>query len=244
MTILRGCMATLMLGMWVESVDAGMDWEHIAHAIDLTSDQLHDLQAAEADMLHEIRRIEAAFQEHRVNREEAHAQVGAARQAFEEAWQAIVTEEQKQRWREVREHRAGRKRQESDGLSDRVHDQVLLSHRFGEVVNLSSEQIDQIDEAQAAFVRRLRRIRNAVADGGLTDEAAREHTQGALTELNRSLVRILNEHQLERIRESRIYDGDLSVDGQDESPPVPEADPGLTSIAATSWGQLKQERNP
>ena len=291
-------------------------------AIDLSADQVHQLQTAETDMLHEVHRIETAFEEHQVNREEAHDQVRAARQAFETAWQKIVTEDQKNRWRALHENRGQKKdRPENDvfvfrrrilefvdltddqihqiqaatekarqaigeaqidfqhlgeeeihariraaqgeldhalhdiltddqlqhlrqGLerqqqaSDRAHEP--LWRRLGRVVDLSAEQVHQIEAAEATFLHRLHRIRNAASDGGLTEQEASEHIHAARGELHQSLVEILSAEQLDRIRESHVFDGDLAADENDEGLFLSDIEPnGFTAVPESSWGELK-----
>ena len=71
----------------------------------------------------------------------------------------------------------------------------------------------------------------------MTDDEARDRRHESRSELNRSLTAILTEAQITRIREARVYDGDLSLDSGDAVLfLLEEVD---TAVSETSWGGLK-----
>ena len=209
--------------------DPGMPWARIAHALDLNAAQVHTLQAAEEAMFAEIHRIEAAVHAHEMGREEAHAEVHAARQILEAAWQETLTEDQKARWRQL-QHDVPR--------HDRAHDRAPLWQRIGRIVDLTADQIHQLEAAEAAFIKRMHRIEAAAHDGSLSREEFQTHAQEARRTLDHALQEILSEGQLARLRE--VHNRAENSDHTDESALSSDLLSSFTAVPEFHWGQIKQ----
>ena len=217
----------------VTAAHAEMNWPRIAAAIDLNRQQVRDLREAESRMLGGIQRIESALQANDIDREQAGELFKRVRAAFQEAWLTVLTEEQNERWHQLH-RRAAR--------TDQLQRDVSLSRRIGAVVDLTRDQVNQLGDAETAFHQRVRHIAGAARDGGLTRRETQTHLQTARIELNQALLDILSERQVGRIRESRIYDGNLG--GDDVAPLLLDlvGDPvDATAVSASSWGQIKGE---
>ena len=220
--------STFML-VFATEMTAAMNWERIAHAIELSGKQVARLQAAEATMLRSLNQIETAFHAHEITRRQVERMTQAARGSFEDSWQEIVSDEQKRRWREL--HR------QSD-QTDRAQAKPLW-RRIAAVVDLTREQVRQLEEAEAVYTHRLRRIHNAAHDGGLTREEAGDLIHDAGSELRSALVEILSDRQIARLKESQAVDHQL--DGVDEAP-VSLVDVDSienTAVRNVSWGAIK-----
>ena len=76
-------------------------WQRIGRVMDLTADQVHLLEAAEAAFLRKMHRIEAAAHDGGLGREEARGHIQEARAALDLALQEILTEGQLARLQEV-----------------------------------------------------------------------------------------------------------------------------------------------
>ncbi len=212
-TIVVGCCLT------VAAAGAEMNWPQIAQAIDLNREQVHRLRDAESRMLGGLQRLETAFQAHDIDRRRAGELVRRA-------------DEQQERWRQLQTDRDTQQRRD-----------VPLWRRIATVVDLTREQIRELEAAESAFHQRVHRIEKAARDGGLTRREAHDHLVTTRSELNQAIVKILNERQLHRIRESQVYDGDI---GDDEVVATMlltlDADPGdPTAVSELSWGQIKGE---
>ena len=233
----RQTLATIVVGccLTVAAASAEMNWPRIAQAIDLNREQVRQLRDAESRMLGGLQRIETALQAHDIDRERAGELVRRVRTDFEQAWQEIVTDEQQQRWRQL---------QQSAAMDTRPRtDEVPLWRRIATVVDLTRAQIGDLDAAESAFHQRVHRIEHAARDGGLTRQQAHDHLVTARSELNQAIVEILNERQLNRIRESRVYDGNIGDDQVVATMLLTlDADPGdPTAVSELSWGQVKDD---
>lgn len=118
-----------------------------------------------------------------------------------------------------------------------------LWRRLASVVDLTREQIRELESAEAAFDQRVHRVESAAGDGGLTRQEAGDHLAAARSELNQAIVDILNERQLHRIRESHVYDGNI---GDEEVVAAMlltlDTDAGdQTAVSELSWGQIKDK---
>ena len=233
----RILLAILVLGGWaLGTADAGqgMPWERIAHALELSEDQVHRLQAAEAAMWLEIRRVEEAVHAGELGREAARVQTQAARQILEVAWQETLSEEQKARWRQLHH--------DTPPPDDRGTDVAPLWRRIARVVDLTADQVHQLETAAAALRRRVHRIESAVHKGNLGREEAKAHIQEAHHVLDRALQKILTEGQLARLRE--VYGKDRDADTPGGEAPLFVAEDALlapTAVEERSWGQIKSE---
>ncbi len=227
-TIVVGCCLT------VAAAGAEMNWPRIAQAIELNREQVHQLKDAESRMLGGLQRIETAFQAHDIDRRRAGELVRRVRADFEHAWQEIVTDEQQERWRRL---------QQSVDRDTRPRTDIPLWRRIATVVDLTRDQIRELEAAESAFHQRVHRIEKAARDGGLTRREAHDHLVTTRSQLNQAIVEILNARQLHRIRESQVYDGNI---GDDEVVATMlltlDADPGdQTAVSELSWGQVKGE---
>ena len=217
------------------AANAEMNWPRIAAAIELDRTQVHELVDAESRMLDGIHRIERAFQAHEIDRAGAGELVRGVRVDFDQAWQEILTDEQQQRWHQL--HRRAAE------VAQPPRDVAPLWRRIAAVVDVTPDQAHELEVAEGAFHQRLLRIDNAARDGGLTREEAQHHLETARIELNQALLDILNERQIHRIRESRVYDGNLGGGG-DVAPMLLSlvGEPSqVTAVLDLSWGRVKDE---
>ena len=228
--------ALVVLGGWaLGTADAGqgMPWERLAQALELSEDQVHQLQTAEEAMRLEIRRVETAVQAGELGREDVRAQVLAARQILEVAWQETLSEEQKARWRQLR-HDAPQ--------SDRATDVAPLWRRIARVVDLAADQVHQLEAAEAALHKRMHRIESALHNGGLGREEAQAHIREARHVLERALQEILTDGQLARLRQA--HDQERGADTAGDGAAFLISEDALlapTAVEERSWGQIKGE---